>query len=549
MNRTLYEYLKEKHLTEAKADVEYEKSYSSIDRAIFDQICLMDPKTQVQNDAIINIGFGAKQLLLPKYMGGETNFIANADAIKSALEAYYPGIKNYPKFPQFNSVADFMTFMENPVEMNPEDVELQRENKIDKIYNDYYSDIQREVFDKIISLDPETNESKIGSIAKNLLLRCYKKGDRDFVNNSDALIAAIERYVAYKNTYPADKQDLMSYESINDFVSYIPTSRTIASLAGTDYAPVEGVDFIHVATSPNYDVFKPLTFRGSERIAHAQNAQNCWCTAGGSDGRSYGATRDHSRDSTYWHQYTDAAGEDLYMFMHKSEPQNRKKNYNMSYKHGSVYEFRDGDNQATYGGREIVDGIHKDWEAFLLANPEVAVALKTSSDSNLANDIVVRQLSAAAEYSKKPLIIDGISDLYAMIKHKKIYKATVKELIIGNVPQVPPGFAHGFTALNKITFNPGIREIGIQAFKSCPNLTTISQELPEGLTLIDEEAFMNCVQLKGAIHIPDSLEQVKLRAFDGTKCKLKIDRARTKPIKFAAADREWVNAHVMSIKK
>ena len=60
---------------------------------------------------------------------------------------------------------------------------------------------------------------------------------------------------------------------------------------------------------------------------------------------------------------------------------------------------------------------------------------------------------------------------------------------------------------------------------------------------------MGCRSLKGSVHIPDSLESVKLRAFDGTKCKLKVDRERTKPIRFASADKQWVTAHVLSIKK
>ena len=103
--------------------------------------------------------------------------------------------------------------------------------------------------------------------------------------------------------------------------------------------------------------------------------------------------------------------------------------------------------------------------------------------------------------------------------------------------------------MERVTIKNGIEKIGFQAFKNCPSLTTLNQDLPETLKVIEEEAFMSCKNLKGSIHVPDSLEVVKLRAFDGTRCKLKIDRTRTKPITFSSADREWVNAHVISIKK
>ena len=545
--KTILEYLK---LNEAKADDEYTKSFSSIDRAVFDKICLMDPKTQRSGETVINIGFGAKQLLLPKYMSGETTFVDNPEAVSSALINYYPNIKNYPKFPEFESVAKFLEFMADPVEVvEVPKAEKEPEDKISAIYNKYYSDIPRDIFDSIIEIDPDTTADKIGDVAKNLLLRCYKKGDTKFLKNPEIITAAIYRFNDAKSSYDQDKQNLTSYATIDEFVNYMPPSPAITALTGTRYAPVEGTDFIHIASSKNYDVFKLLTFRGSERLAHARGAQNVWCTAGGSDGTHYGGSADHSQSTSYWRSYS--ARGPLYMFLHKTEPTNKTKNWNMSYDTAerNVYHFLNGDNSGPYSAGDKENGIHKNWNAFLLANPDVAIALSTCSESNLRDEMAVQTIVQTARYSQQPFQIKNVQDLNKFIENYAVFKALIKEIIFENVPEIPAGLANNFILLEKITIKEGIEKIGVQAFKNCPNLTTINQDLPETLKIIEEEAFMSCRNLKGSIHIPDSLEAVKLRAFDGTRCKLKIDKNRTKPIRFSSADRDWVNAHVMSIKK
>lgn len=543
--KTLLEYLR---LSEAKADDEYAKSFSSIDREIFDKICLMDPKTQRSGDTVINIGFGAKQLLLPKYLSGETDFIDNGDAVASSLEAYYPNIKNYPKFPQFESVAAFLTFMENPTEVAPSAAPAEVD-KITQIYNQYYSDIPREDFDKIIALDPGTTETKIGDVAKNLLLRCYKRGDTAFLRNPDAVTVAIERFLRDKNSYEREKQNLMNYTTIASFIEYLPPSPIVAALSGTEYEPILGTDYLHLASTQNYDIYKPLTFRGSERIAHARGGQNVWCTAGGSDGTHYGASRDHRSESSYWRDYRQSRRQDIYMFMHKTAPTDLLKNFNMGYGDGKVKEFRNGNNSSTYGGNYEQNGIYLEWDGFLNANPDVAFALASCPDPNLANDRVVQDKIVSFRYASKPLVIASNDDLLKAKRHLNNLKGVLKEMEIRGIKRIPDFFASGFTALTSLTIGEGVEEIGAQAFKGCGNLAKINQDLPETLKLIDTEAFMGCLSLKGSIHIPESLTDVKLRAFDGARCKLKIDINRTTPIRFASADKIWVNGHVQSMKK
>ena len=286
--QTLFEYIVEGidrkyNISEAKIDTEYERNFSQIPRDIFDAIVLMDPKTQVAGDEIKNMGFGSKQLLLPKYLSGETDFVDNAETVTAALTNYYPNIANYPKFNEFRSVADFLTFM-----ANPEGAEIEKAEQLsplDKLYNKYYSDIDREIFNKIIAMDSKTGETNIGELAKNLLLPAYRKGEHDFVENEEAVKAAIEKFYKKGHNYPDGKDNIQNYDSVADFISYEPTSPTVADVANRDVHP--GRDFEIVASSSNYDLFKILTWEGSKAIAHARGGTNTWCTAGGGNERQW----------------------------------------------------------------------------------------------------------------------------------------------------------------------------------------------------------------------------------------------------------------------
>lgn len=546
--KTIFEYLMNRfQINEARADDEYQKNYSDIDRDVFDKICRMDPKTQTLGDSIVNIGFGAKQLLLPKYQSGEVDFIDKGEQVTASLESYYPNIKNYPKFPQFRSVSDFLTFMDNPEAGASNLADTANESKITKIYNQYYSDIPRDLFDSIIKLDPETSDNKIGSIAKNLLLNCYKRGDTGWVDDLESVKTAIDRFIDNKDSYPAEKQDIMSYKSVAEFINYIPESPTIASLKGTDHEPVEGTDFIHICTSKNYDVFRPLTYRGSERIAHARGAQNVWCTAGGADGQHYGGTLDHSSSTSYWRNYSGDGP--IFMFIHKSQPTDRTLNFNMSYKNGSVYECRDGNNGGpSSDGWAKKDNQNVNFKALLLNNPDLAIAL-SNTNCELANDPAVISVKTQAIYMDKPYVIDSKRALYTFMQTRDDLKSFLKQLIIKNIGDIPAELASGFISLQSVTIGEGISAIGMQSFKGCTSLKSLNHNLPEGLIVIEEEAFRSCTSLKGSIHLPNTLKEVRTYAFDGTHCQLKIDISRTSPIKFASADKIWVNAHVSAIKK
>ena len=69
------------------------------------------------------------------------------------------------------------------------------------------------------------------------------------------------------------------------------------------------------------------------------------------------------------------------------------------------------------------------------------------------------------------------------------------------------------TTFDELQYFTGLTLIGINDFRNCSNLTSIT--FPETLTMIGAEAFRGCSALRGAITLPESLESVGGYAFYG----------------------------------
>ena len=100
---------------EAKAtgiDNIYSKYYSSIDRKDFDDLVTTDPETTDKG-----IGYVMKNLILPKYLKGETEIIDHLDDLREAIETFYK-IKDTltqeeQKIESYKSIKDFVNYMLN----------------------------------------------------------------------------------------------------------------------------------------------------------------------------------------------------------------------------------------------------------------------------------------------------------------------------------------------------------------------------------------------------------------------------------------------------
>lgn len=535
-------------LLEAKTiQDEYEKDWSQIEKSIFDKIIELDPLTNIEAN---RIGPSAKQLLLPSYLEGEVDFLNDLENVKQALSKYTkerssfpPMLRNITAFP---SVKDFVDYVLNgeesdfakrvdltagPVEKN------KKESKIDQIYNKYYSDIDRETFDKIIALDPETTETSIGSTAKQLLLPKFKQGE-DFLSKDLDVTEAIKIFNEDKQGYPEEKQLIQNFESVEDFVNYVkvgPVSTLWLGLMENNKVdrrtgnPVKD-DVKLIASTRDYDVIQPLSHTANNAITCLNenrsrgNEYQTWCT-GWTD------------DTSQWNGHSSR--EYIYCFMYKKDLKDRLKNYQLAIRKDdyTVYQFLDGNDNAYGHFNAGSDTSTKFFDAFLKANPDVLNAIH---DKQYLKDCpTISKNYRLLKYVNKPFILNNESDLIVLETDSDL-KGMIKEVVV-NTETIPARSFLEASALNKLTLNPGLKRIGIEAFMKCTALESL--ELPEGLEEIGAEAFANCNNLKGSVKIPNSLTKIGLNAFRDTKCVLSIDKDRKTPLHIDNRDKDWFLHH------
>lgn len=520
-------------VNEAKIDIEYNKNWSMIDRDIFNKIALADPKTVEDNEGIKTLGFVAKQLLLPKYVAGETQFVDNIDKIKDAITKYEANPGQYVKLPAFKSVSDFIAYMDNPESITIEEP-VKEVDPITKIYNEYYNDIKREDFDKIIAMDPNTTQTNIGEIAKNLLLVSHRK-DQNVVGRTAEIKQACKDYYKLKDSLPTEQQQLSAYKSVDDFIAYIlngPESNLVTALKNNDTIDsttgrMVKDDFRLVGSTFEYDILEPKSHRAAVAISGGYRSVNGmnWCTG--------------AEDSNgYWSNYTTGGGR-LFCFMHKTRyrgTSNRDVNWQIQIRDNELREFLNGSDESDYPGATKSER----FKNFLLAHKDIFRAIKTKEPFTTLP--IIEEVNAEIKYSEEPFIVDSITAA-ATLEASSISK--VCEEVIFSIESIPVAICASFISLKTITFKEGVKNIGDQAFMNCPLLKTLT--FPESLEIIGKEAFQNCLELKGSIRIPDNVKEIQTRAFSRNSCKLKINKDRKEKLKFDVIDKEWVLSHVQTI--
>lgn len=103
-------------------------------------------------------------------------------------------------------------------------IRLKLREDLEADYKGSYSDIDREIFDKIVALDPTARPNQLGSFAKQLLLRCYKTGDTEFLNKPEEVRTAIQNFIrnVRSNKEVEGKYKNPSYyKSVDDFIAFV----------------------------------------------------------------------------------------------------------------------------------------------------------------------------------------------------------------------------------------------------------------------------------------------------------------------------------------
>lgn len=551
-----------KELVESRADDEYDRKYSSIERDIFNDIVKIDPKTRLSGGEPVDIGFGAKGLLLPAYLKGDNSFLEDINKTKELLNTYYANQNSYPAYfrniANFSSIEAFEQFVNNPEENTPSEVDPEQDTSsptpvdttsIDYIYGKNYIDIPKGIFKDILDMDPTSTESKIGKYAKNLLLPKYKAGETEFINSAKKVKKAIENFIKDSPTYPPDKREFQNFKSVQEFIDFTnsgPESEYALNLKNNDAInpdtnrPIAS-EIKFIASTSQYEILQPLTAYANAAIVGGgaggwgNNDIMHWCTA--------------DTTMSYWHSYTVSSNCDIFCFMHKTKNkgnENRNKNWQIAIKRGakpSVFDFRSGEDKPSNDYEEA-------FFKFLFSQPDICEAIANKEPFSRMS--TVQKASSSLKVLEDGLIISKNSDfekVIALRPHREGEEPLgIKEVTIKNVKEIPANIFTGMRLLSKVTFDTGLEIIGAQAFKDCVNLNGI--RFPESLRVIGHEAFMGCTSLANNVNIPNSTEEIKGGAFMGCRCTLTVEKKREQlglPLKLDKNDEEWYIKHLRGI--
>lgn len=520
---------------------EYEKTWSDIPQDIFNKIILLDPATNIDRNFI---GPSAKQLLLPQYIEGETEFVEDPE-VKKALETFIANRASYPQtlrnLSNFPSVKDFVEYITKGDEsdfaknfdLNAISTTREEKSPLDTIYDKYYSKLAKEDFKKIIVLDPETTEKSVGPAAKNLLLRCALAGEDLSKIDPNLFRKALNYFNAEKSSVEENKQKLEKYESVKDFIDYWvkgPEAEWITRLKSLSVSE----DIIFYEGTREFDILEPLSHQANNAISclaelrSRGNEYHKWCT---------GWTGDRSQ----WNSHS--AREYIYCFINKKAPKDRKVNYQLAIRKDNytVYQFLDGNDEAFGDFNAGSETSTKFFKSFLLSNPDMIDAcLKIPQ---LQNCPTLLKCADLVKYTNGEYEVNSIFDVVRLKRNDEL-KLLIKKVKI-NIEHVPSLLFADCPALTAVDFSDTVKTIGDESFMRCIGLKTLA--LPSSIESIGSEAFAYCNSLHGTVRIPDSLVRIGHRAFYKTQCKLSINKDRPNKLKIDPEDMDWFMSHAKVI--
>lgn len=535
-------------LIEGSVEGDYNKFYSAIDRDTFNELVKLDPKTAIKNDEIINIGFGAKQLILPKWLAGDHDILNKAEDVKKAFETFYANMKSYPaefkNLASYKSVDDFIKFTKG------ESVEAEvavKENPIDTIYNKYYSKLDRKEFDRLIALDSETNDAKIGEVVKNLVLPKVIAGEK--IDDYSKLKDAITIYHDDFSSLSKENQNLNSYNTINSFVSKMLTgaeSDLVARLKNDTTVDEKthrtvAEDAVIVGSTSNYDIIWEKSYRAANAVGGGWRnpAGMHWCTGWEPDDNG-------TPNDRYFNTYGSTEnGKALVAFIKKGADRgssNRPTNWqiSMDIKSGEITDFLDGtDGTPTFKGNTTTER----FKSFLLAYPDIAKAIEGKEPFKNCRAVkeVLTIINLANANSE--LNINTTEDVL-LAKYFMSEGCPIRVISIG-IEDIPPLLFEGQSSLEKVTFKDTVKTIGAGAFINCTSLKSLT--LPKTLEVIGKNAFQGCSSMTGSVRIPDTLTEIRTNAFLGTHVKLSVNKERKTKLKISNVDADWFKSHSKGI--
>lgn len=407
--------------------------------------------------------------------------------------------------------------------------DLMLETKADDIYNKYYSDIDREIFDQIWNADPTSTPEIRGKYVPWLLAR-YKKGEEVLPN--------LSKITKCLNLFNGDKAKFSTALGTND-INSVSIEQFISTVENTDksafrqYLENTG-NVVTIASSKNYDVFHPLNFEGNSAIVGKANTKDPnhdlnWCTG-------------YAGDDSYFNRY----GKDYYCFILKKDRKDKNNCYQINIVDGDIQHFLNGHDSRPGNGGE---NPKEEFIIFLLSEPDLIEELAQSPLYNKCKSLKQAYTVMKEMQEAKPFIYKGEFVVHYPVKY---YKNIMKAVDIEEgVKVIKPGVFAGCSNLQTVKFSDSVEVVSARAFANCTSLSSLT--LNEGLKEIKSLAFLGDTSLR-RVDIPDSLQKLSINAFrDCSDVILRVknpDGKRYIEIEdnLTEEDYRWIRKHVKQVK-
>lgn len=118
-----------------------------------------------------------------------------------------------------------MSYKENKINKlkNNKILILNEAQKVDSYYTNYFSDIDKNIYNKLVKTDPKSNDTYLGLFAEKYILPAYKENTLTDLtdDNLNAITELINQYWANQKSYEGKYRNPNSFESLDNFINFM----------------------------------------------------------------------------------------------------------------------------------------------------------------------------------------------------------------------------------------------------------------------------------------------------------------------------------------
>lgn len=100
---------------------------------------------------------------------------------------------------------------------------LNEAQKLDSYYTNYFSDVDKDIYNKLVQTDPKSNDTYLGLFAEKYILPAYKENKLSDLSddNLNKINELINQYWANQKSYEGKYRNPNSFESLDNFINFM----------------------------------------------------------------------------------------------------------------------------------------------------------------------------------------------------------------------------------------------------------------------------------------------------------------------------------------